>query len=85
MIEFQLFHIIQGIILPVLVIGSYLALRFEDLISAIIALASMSLLLALEFYLLHAPDVAIAEAGVGAGLTIAIYVLAIKKTERWIE
>lgn len=85
MIEFQYFQFIQGIILVVMIIGSYLALKFEDLISAVIALASMSLLLSLEFYLLQAPDVAIAEAGIGAGLTTAIYVLAIRKTERWIE
>ncbi len=85
MIEFQYFQFIQGIILVVMIIGSYLALKFEDLISAVIALASMSLLLSLEFYLLQAPDVAIAEAGIGAGLTTAIYVLAIRKTERWVE
>lgn len=83
MMEFQYFQFIQGIVLIIMVIGSYLALRFEDLISSIIALASMSLLLSLEFYLLQAPDVAIAEAGIGAGLTAAIYVMAIRKTERW--
>ncbi len=83
MIEFQYLQIIQALILTVMVAGSYLALKLEDLISAVIALASMSLLLALEFYILQAPDVAIAEAGIGAGLTTAIYILAIKKTKRW--
>lgn len=83
MIEFQYLQIIQALILTVMVIGSYLALKLEDLISAVIALSSMSLLLALEFYILQAPDVAIAEAGIGAGLTTAIYILAIKKTKRW--
>jgi uncharacterized MnhB-related membrane protein len=48
----------------------------------VIALAGSSLLLALQFYLLQAPDVAIAEAGVGAALTTAIFVLAIRKTQR---
>jgi len=33
--------------------------------------------------LLHAPDVAITEAAVGAGLTTAIYIMTINKTERW--
>jgi energy-converting hydrogenase B subunit D len=42
----------------------------------------MSLLLSLEFYILQAPDVAIAEAGVGAALTTAILILAIKATKR---
>jgi len=36
----------------------------------------------LVFYLLQAPDVAIAQAGVGAALTTAIFLLAIWKTRR---
>jgi len=36
------------------------------------------LLLSLEFYILQAPDVAIAEAGIGAGLTTAIYIIALR-------
>ena len=42
----------------------------------------MSLLLALEFYILQAPDVAIAEAGVGACLTTAILIISIRATNR---
>ena len=45
----------------------------------------MSLLLSLEFYILQAPDVAIAEAGVGACLTTIILVLGIKNTKRMEE
>lgn len=71
------------IILPVLMIASALiAVYLKDLVAATIALASMSLLLSLEFYILQAPDVAIAEAGVGAALTTAILILAIKATKR---
>ena len=55
---------------------------FKDLIGAAIAVAAMSLLLSLEFYILQAPDVAIAEAGVGACLTTAILVIAIRATKR---
>ncbi len=43
-------------------------------------MAVFSLILSLEFYVLQAPDVAIAEAGVGACLTTAMYLLAIKNT-----
>jgi uncharacterized MnhB-related membrane protein len=45
----------------------------------------MSLLLSLEFYLLQAPDVAIAQAGVGACLTTAIVIITIKGTKRMEE
>jgi len=71
------------IVLPILIIiASAFAVYFKDLIAAAIAVAAMSLLLSLEFYILQAPDVAIAEAGVGACLTTAIFVIAIRATKR---
>jgi len=71
------------IVIPTLiVVCALLVAIFKDLIVAVITLAAMSLLLALEFYLPQAPDVAIAEAGVGAALTITIYVIAIRATKR---
>jgi len=71
------------ILLPILmIVSAIIAVYLKDLIAATIALASMSLLLSLEFYILQAPDVAIAEAGVGAALTTAILILAIKATKR---
>ena len=74
------------IVLPILiVVASIFAITLKDLIAAAIAVAAMSLLLSLEFYILQAPDVAIAEAGVGACLTTAILVLAIKSTKRMEE
>ncbi|ASJ15101.1 DUF4040 domain-containing protein [Thermococcus sp. 18S1] len=71
-----------GILLGVLV-AAYITITMRDLLSAAIASAAMSLLLSLEFYMLHAPDVAIAEAAVGAGVVTAIVVYGIAKTERW--
>lgn len=69
--------------LPILIIvTAIIAILFKDLVSATIALAAMSLLLSLEFYILQAPDVAIAEAGVGACLTTAILIISIKATKR---
>ncbi|HHH78269.1 MAG TPA: DUF4040 domain-containing protein [Thermoplasmatales archaeon] len=74
------------IILPVLLIASaVVAVMFKDLLASAIALAVMSLLLSLEFYILEAPDVAIAEAGIGACITTAIIIIAIKKTKRMEE
>ena len=71
------------IILPILIIiAAIICVLLKDLLASVIALAAMSLLLSLEFFILHAPDVAIAEAGVGACLTTAIYVLAIRATKR---
>jgi len=74
------------IIIPILIlITAVIAVFLKDLLAAAIAVAAMSLLLSLEFYILHAPDVAIAEAGVGACLTTAIFIIAIKSTKRMEE
>ncbi len=66
--------------LVMMIIASFLAVVFKKLLPSIIALSVASLLLSLEFYLLHAPDVAIAEAAIGAGLTMAIFIFAIRGT-----
>jgi len=71
------------IILPILiVVASVFAIYLKDLVAAAIAVAAMSLLLSLEFYILNAPDVAIAQAGVGACLTTVILIIAIRATKR---
>ncbi|WP_297464783.1 DUF4040 domain-containing protein [Thermococcus sp.] len=74
---------IQAIVLLGVLITAYLTIRFRDLLAAALMFAGMSLLLSLEFYSLHAPDVAIAEAAVGAGVVTAVVVYGIAKTERW--
>ncbi|NLO57279.1 MAG: DUF4040 domain-containing protein, partial [Synergistaceae bacterium] len=49
-------------VLALLVLAAFFALWFKDLVSSVIALAVFSVMTALEFYILQAPDVAIAEA-----------------------
>ena len=75
-------EVMQFLILASLIIIAYLAIKFKDLIACAISLGIFSFLLSLEYYILQAPDVAIAEAGIGAGLTTAIFILAIRGTER---
>ncbi|MDD4362757.1 MAG: DUF4040 domain-containing protein [Atribacterota bacterium] len=70
------------IVISLILIAAFLAINLKDILSAVIALAASSLLMSLEFYLLQAPDVAIAEAAVGAALTTAIYIFAIKATKK---
>ncbi|RLF66797.1 MAG: hypothetical protein DRN26_03530 [Thermoplasmata archaeon] len=74
------FYLIQVFIGITLIASAIVAIRFRNLIAAVIAMAVFSLALSLEFFILQAPDVAIAEAGVGAGLTTAMYLLAIRNT-----
>jgi uncharacterized MnhB-related membrane protein len=61
---------------------SIFSLFAKDLLNAVIALSAISILSALLFTLLKAPDVAITEAAVGAGVSTIIYVWAIRHTKR---
>jgi energy-converting hydrogenase B subunit D len=78
----NLYDAVHIAVLVGIVASALLVVRMRDLVSATIALAAASLLLSLEFFILQAPDVAIAEAAVGAGLTTAIIIFAIKGTRR---
>ncbi|MFZ2331364.1 MAG: hydrogenase subunit MbhD domain-containing protein [Atribacterota bacterium] len=77
-----LLSIAHIVVLVIMIVAAILAVVLRDLLASVIALAAASLLLALEYYLLHAPDVAIAEAGIGAALTMAIYIFAIRATKK---
>ncbi len=79
------FLLMQALVLVGLIVTGVLIVAFKDLLAAAIASAAFSLLLSLEFYILQAPDVAIAEAGIGAGLTTAIFIIAIRGTKRYEE
>ena len=61
------------------VVSAILACHFENLISAVIALGLTGLFTAMSFLVLHAPDVAISEAAVGAALTPVIFIVALRK------
>jgi len=78
----MLFEIVNILLLVLVVSSCIIAVYIKDLIVAAIAMAAMSLMLSLEFYVLQAPDVAIAEAGVGACLSTAILIITIKGTKR---
>lgn len=66
--------------LAMVIVAAFLAVSLKNLLPSVIALSISSLLLSLEFLLLHAPDVAMAEAGVGAVLTLALFIFAIRGT-----
>ena len=71
-------EILHLTILAVILVSGFFALWFRNLLSSVIALAVLSLFFSLEFFYMQAPDVAIAEAGIGAGLSTAIYMIALK-------
>jgi len=75
--------IFQLILIFIMIILAVAASLFQDLINAVVSSAAVSLITAILFYFLQAPDVAMAEAAIGAGLTTAIFIIAIRKTERY--
>jgi uncharacterized MnhB-related membrane protein len=79
MIEAGVLHII--IPLALVVCAIFVAVS-RDLLYAVVALAVLSLLLAFQFYIMKAPDVAMAEAGIGAAVTAAIFIITIRATKR---
>lgn len=75
--------VLQAILILIMIAAAVATSIFKDLMNAVIACAAVSLIASLLFYVLDAPDVAMAEAAIGAGLTTAIFVLAVRKTERY--
>ena len=63
------------------VAAAFVAVQARRLIDSVIALAATGSFVALEFLLLQAPDVAIAEASVGAVLSTILYIIALRKVK----
>ncbi|MCX7725313.1 MAG: DUF4040 domain-containing protein [Chitinispirillaceae bacterium] len=71
-----------SILIGFILLLSFYSLMTRDLLASTITLSVISVICALIFYLLHAPDVAITEAAVGAGVSTVIFVWTIKRTQR---
>lgn len=70
------------IILTLLIIGSISVSFVKSLLSAVIVFMVYSLMMAILWELLNAPDLAITEAAVGAGVTTVLFVLTIRRVRR---
>ena len=67
------------LLVTLMLAAAVLVFVFENLVSAIAAASVVSLLLSLLFALLAAPDVALTEAAVGAGLSGAVLALGLRR------
>ena len=75
----EIIVILNVLIIVGMVVAAVMAVHFEKLLSSVIALGVVGIFAAAEFLLLHAPDVAISEAAVGAALSPLIFIVALKK------
>ena len=73
--------LLYSILILIMLISGIAALVFDNLLNSIIAAGFVSLMASALFYFLKAPDVAMTEAAIGAGLTTAIFVITLRKTE----
>ena len=73
--------ILNTLIMIGIVIAAIVAIQAKKVITSVIALDVTGSLAALEFLLLQAPDVAIAEASVGVVLTTVLYIVALRKVK----
>lgn len=64
-----------------IVASAVMAVKAEKLFTSIMALGATGSFVAVEFILLQAPDVAIAEASVGVVLSTIILLITLKKTK----
>ena len=71
--------ILDVLVVTGLIVSAILASQLENLLSAVIALSVTGIFAAAAFLIMHAPDVAISEAAVGAALTPLIFIVALKK------
>ncbi len=75
----NVFSFVIGVVMVGLAI---FAIEANKLLTSVIMLSAMGLLSVILFVIMKAPDVAITEASVGAGLTTAIFLLSLRKLKR---
>ena len=69
------------VLIVMLVWMASMALFSRDLFTAVVLLIVFGLLMALTWVRLRAPDIALAEAAIGAGLTGALFLATLKRME----
>ena len=69
------------ILLTLLVVLGVMVFFVRNLFVAVILMAVFSLISSLLFFIMHAPDVALTEAAVGAGISTFLYIWIIYKTK----
>ena len=75
----EIIVVLNVLIILGMVVSAVMVVQFDKLLSSIIALGVTGIFAAAEFLLLHAPDVAISEAAVGAALSPLIFIVTLKK------
>ena len=71
------------VIVVVMLCSAVAVLLLEDFLAALAAFSVVSLGLSVLFVILRAPDVAMTEAAIGAGLSSLLFALALRRLGLW--
>ncbi|RLF90605.1 hypothetical protein DRN82_03130 [Thermococci archaeon] len=74
---------IEYVIIGLMIVSAILAVEWRDLLAAVVGMTAVSLFASILFFFLQAPDVAMTEAAIGAALSGAVFIFAIKRTYRY--
>jgi len=77
--KIELLDVLNVLILVGAMAAAIVAVQATRILDSIVGLAAAGSFMAVEFLFLQAPDVAIAEAAVGAVLGTVLYVIALRK------
>lgn len=69
----------QHLALTLMALATGIVLWAKDLVHALLGLSMFSTILSLHYLWLHAPDVAMTEAALGAGLSTIVFLVAIRR------
>lgn len=74
--------VVDWVVLTLLILTAFMVIRIRDLLASSVLLGVFSLLMALLYLLFDAPDVALTEAAVGAGISTLLFLCTLAFTER---
>ena len=77
--QIDLVSVLNVLVLIGAMAAAFVAVQANRILDSIIGLAAAGSFMAVEFLLLQAPDVAIAEAAVGAVLGTVLYIIALRQ------
>lgn len=77
-----MFWRLDVVLLIFLVATALIVVRTKDLLAAALIFSAYSLIMCIVWQQLSAPDIALTEAAVGAGITTVFFIVTISKTTR---
>lgn len=79
---YTILTVFDVVLVTTLLMLAWKVLACEDIFTAVVLFISFGLLMALAWVRMRAPDVALAEAALGSGLTGPLFLAALRRMER---